>query len=402
MCEREERMKQTLKDLTLNHKTVLVRCDFNVPLDDERKITDDRRIVSSLPTINFLIEKGAKVVLLSHLGRPKGKSNPQYSLAPVAKRLEELLHTPVHFIQDPQVVSEEVKDKVKALKPSDVILLENTRFRAEEEKNGDAFAQDLAELGDVYVNDAFGTSHRAHASNVGLASRLPSAVGFLVQKELDVLQGALEHPKRPFVAIMGGSKVSDKIPVIENLLEKVDSLLIVGGMAYTFLKAQGMNIGKSLCEEEQLEFAKSMLSRAKEKGVQLVLPVDTVVTKDFDDESQARVVEGDLAEDDMGVDIGPKTVALMTPMIRHAGTVIWNGPAGVFEKPAFAKGTEGIAKALAESDAITIIGGGDSAAAVEILGYGERMTHISTGGGASLELLSGAELPGVASIAERD
>ncbi|NLY09753.1 MAG: phosphoglycerate kinase [Tissierellia bacterium] len=396
-------MIKTIKDISVSGKTVLLRCDFNVPLDNYGEITDDIRIISSLPTIKYLVENGAKVVLLSHLGRPKGEPNAKYSLKPVAKRLSECLNKPVLFLQDDQVVSSAVKEKVEKMKSGDIALLENTRFRSEEEKNDDIFSQELSELGDIYVIDAFGTSHRAHASNVGLAQRMPSAVGFLIEKEIKIIGEALANPARPFIAILGGAKVSDKIGVMENLLSKVDTILIVGGMAYTFLKAQGYEIGKSLLEDDKIEFASKVISAAKDKGISIVLPVDVVVSENIDDEEDARVVSVNSIEKDvMGLDIGPKSVEIMTPIIVNAGTVIWNGPAGVFEKKAFAGGTIGLAKAMAESKGTTIVGGGDSAAAVELLGFADKITHISTGGGASLELMEGKELPGIASIETKE
>lgn len=396
-------MKKTIKNENYRGKRVLVRCDFNVPMDDEGQITDDRRIVNSLPTIKYLKEQGAKVILLSHLGRPKGEPQEKFSLKPVADRLDELLEGDVYFVADDRVVSEDVKKRIQDLKEGDVALLQNTRFRGEETKNGDAFAEELAGLGDAFVNDAFGTSHRAHASNVGLANRLPSAVGFLIEKELDVIGGALADPKRPFVAILGGAKVSDKIGVIENLLDKVDIIIIVGGMAYTFIKAQGHEIGKSLLEEDRLDFAREVMKKAEEKGVDFVLPVDTVIAGEVSEDAKTKVIDiAEIPEDMMGLDIGPKSIEKMTPIVKKAGTVIWNGPAGVFEIDAFAKGTFALAKAMAESDAITIIGGGDSAAAVEEAGYAEEMTHVSTGGGASLELMEGKVLPGIDSIEDKE
>ncbi len=396
-------MKKTIKNENYRGKRVLVRCDFNVPMDDEGQITDDRRIVNSLPTIKYLKEQGAKVILLSHLGRPKGEPQEKFSLKPVADRLDELLEGDVYFVADDRVVSEDVKKRIQDLKEGDVALLQNTRFRGEETKNGDAFTEELAGLGDAFVNDAFGTSHRAHASNVGLANRLPSAVGFLIEKELDVIGGALADPKRPFVAILGGAKVSDKIGVIENLLDKVDTIIIVGGMAYTFIKAQGHEIGKSLLEEDRLDFAREVMKKAEEKGVDFILPVDTVIAGEIGEDAKTKVVDiAEIPEDMMGLDIGSKSIEKMTPIVKKAGTVIWNGPAGVFEIDAFAKGTFALAKAMAESDAITIIGGGDSAAAVEEAGYAEEMTHVSTGGGASLELMEGKVLPGIDSIEDKE
>lgn len=394
--------KKTLKDYNYEGMKVLVRCDFNVPMDENKNITDDIRITSSLPTIKYLIENGAKVILMSHLGRPKGEANPKYSLAPVAKRLSELLGKNVLFAQDDMVVSERVKDMLKDMKNGDVALLENTRYRKEEEKNGEEFSKDLASLGELYVNDAFGTSHRAHASNVGVSTYLPSAVGFLVEKEISIMGKALEEPERPFLAILGGAKVSDKIGVIENLINKVDSIIVGGGMAFTFLKAQGYNIGTSLLEEDKIELAKSLLEKAKANNVSLLLPVDIVVAKEFKNDTEFKTVNIDNIPDDMmGLDIGEESIKLFSDEIRKAKTIVWNGPMGVFEMDNFNKGTFAIAKALAESDGITIIGGGDSASAVEKAGVADKVTHVSTGGGASLELLEGKVLPGIAAISER-
>lgn len=394
--------KRTLKDFDFKGKKVLVRCDFNVPMDENQNITDDIRIRSSIPTIEYLVDKGAKVILMSHLGRPKGEANPKYSLEPVAKRLSELLKKEVVFAKDDQVVSDAVREALDALKDGDIALLENTRFRKEEEKNEENFAKDLASLGDLYVNDAFGTSHRAHASNVGISTHLPSAVGFLVEKEISIMGKALEDPVRPFVAILGGAKVSDKIGVIENLIEKVDSILIGGGMAYTFLKAQGYEIGQSLLEEDKMELALSLVEKAKAKNVKLLLPVDVVIAKEFKNDTEIDVVKIDsIPEDWMGLDIGPETLKLFSEEISKAKTVIWNGPSGVFEMENFSKGTYGIAKALVDSEAITIVGGGDSASAVEKAGYADRISHVSTGGGASLELLEGKVLPGIAAISDK-
>lgn len=394
--------KKSLKDLNFVGKHVLVRCDFNVPMDDNGSITDDIRIASSLPTINYLIENGAKVILMSHLGRPKGEANNKYSLKPVADRLKELLNREVIFAKDDNVVSEAVQEKVNAMKAGDILLLENTRFRKEEEKNGEEFAKSLASLADIFVNDAFGTSHRAHASNVGVSTYLPSALGLLVEKEMSIMGKALEEPARPFVAILGGAKVSDKIGVIENLISKVDSILVGGGMAYTFLKAQGYDIGRSLLEEDKMDLARGLIDQAKEKNVKLILPVDIVVAKEFKNDTEFETVSIDsIPSDMMGLDIGSKTIELFSNEIKNAEIVIWNGPAGVFEMENFAKGTDAIAKAMAESKAITIVGGGDSASAVEKAGYADKMTHISTGGGASLELLEGKILPGIAAISEK-
>ena len=394
--------KKTVEDLKVEGKRVLVRCDFNVPMDDNGKITDDTRIVSALPTINYLIENGGKVVLMSHLGRPKGEADPKYSLEPVANRLSELLNKEVTFAKDDKVISENVKEIVNNMNNGDVVLLENTRFRNEEKKNDEAFAKELASLGDLFVNDAFGTSHRSHASNVGVSSFLPSAVGFLVKKEIEVMGKALENPERPFVAILGGAKVSDKIGVIENLLEKVDTILIGGGMTYTFLKAKGYGIGTSLLEEDKLDLAGDLLKKADEKDVKILLPVDVVVAKEFKNDTEFKTVKIDsIPEDMMGLDIGTGTVKLFSEAIKDAKTVVWNGPMGVFEMENFKIGTEAVAKAMAETKAITIIGGGDSASAVEKAGFKDKMTHISTGGGASLEFLEGKELPGIAAISEK-
>lgn len=393
--------KKTLNDYNYEGKRVLVRCDFNVPMDENRNITDDIRITSSLPTIKYLVEKGAKVVLMSHLGRPKGEAKPKFSLAPVAKRLSELLGKDVIFAQDDMVVSQRVKDMLKDMKNGDVALLENTRYRKEEEKNGEEFSKDLASLGELYVNDAFGTSHRAHASNVGVSTYLPSAVGFLVEKEISVMGKALEEPERPFLAILGGAKVSDKIGVIENLISKVDSIIVGGGMAFTFLKAQGYDIGTSLLEEDKVELAKPLLEKAKANNVSLLLPVDVVVAKEFKNDTEFKTVSIDkIPNDMMGLDIGEKSIAEFSNEIRTAKTIIWNGPMGVFEMDNFNKGTFAIANALVESGGTTIIGGGDSASAVEKAGVADKVTHVSTGGGASLELLEGKVLPGIAAISE--
>lgn len=394
--------KKTLEDLQVQGKNVLVRCDFNVPMDDDRNITDDRRITSSLPTIKYLIDNKARVILMSHLGRPKGEANLKYSLAPVAKRLSELLNKEVVFAKDDRVVSDDVKKVVSNMKDGDVVLLENTRFRKEEEKNEESFAKELASLGDLYVNDAFGTSHRAHTSNVGLSSQLPSAVGFLVEKEISIMGKALENPERPFVAILGGAKVSDKIGVIENLLNKVDTILIGGGMAYTFLKAQGYGIGTSILEKDKIDLANELLKKAKEKNVKLLLPVDVVVAKEFKNDTEFKTVKIDsIPNDMMGMDIGEETIKLFNEEVKNAKTVVWNGPMGVFEMENFKKGTDAIAKAMAECNGTTIVGGGDSASAVEKAGFGEKMTHISTGGGASLEFLEGKTLPGIAAISDK-
>ena len=394
--------KKSLRDLEFKGKNVLVRCDFNVPMDDEGNITDDTRIISSLPTINYLIEQDAKVILMSHLGRPKGQPNKKYSLEPVAKRLSELLNKEVLFLQDDEVVSNTVKKRVEAMEDGDVALLENTRFRKEEEKNEENFSKELASLGDLYVNDAFGTSHRAHASNVGVSTYLPSAVGFLVEKEISIMGKALEEPERPFIAILGGAKVSDKIGVIENLMNIVDTIIVGGGMAFTFLKAQGYEIGKSLLEEDKIGLAKELIEKTKEKNVKLILPVDVVVAKEFKNDTEFNTVSIDnIPSDMMGLDIGEETIKAFSEEIKKGKTIVWNGPMGVFEMENFAKGTIAIAQAMAESEGTTIVGGGDSASAVERSGYSHKMTHISTGGGASLELLEGKALPGIVAISEK-
>ncbi len=388
--------KKTLKDLEMKGKKVLVRCDFNVPMDKEGKITDDIRIRAAMPTVEYILENGGSVILMSHLGRPNGEPNPKYSLEPVSKRISELIGREVKFSDDDRVVGESTQKLASELKEGEVLLLQNVRYRKEEEKNEDAFSKELASLADLYVNDAFGTAHRPHSSTAGVASFLPSAMGYLIEKEVGFMGKALESPERPFVAILGGAKVSDKIGVIENLMEKVDALIIGGGMAYTFIKAQGFEVGKSLLEEDKVSLAADLIKKAKEKNIELLLPVDTVVAKEFAAEAQHWTVNSSsMPAETMGLDIGDKTIALFSEKIKEAKTVIWNGPMGVFEMPAFAKGTKEVAKALANSGAITIIGGGDSAAAVEQLGFADRMTHISTGGGASLEFLEGKILPGI-------
>ncbi|HHU75264.1 MAG TPA: phosphoglycerate kinase [Clostridiales bacterium] len=394
--------KKSVDDINVKGKRVLVRCDFNVPLQ-EGKITDENRLVQALPTIKKLINDGGKVILCSHLGKPKGEPKPELSLAPVAARLSELLGQEVKFAKDDNVVGENAKAAVAAMKEGEVVLLENTRYRAEETKNIDSFSEDLASLCDVFVNDAFGTAHRAHCSNVGVTKFVEtSVVGYLMQKEIEFLGNAVNNPKRPFVAILGGSKVSSKISVINNLLDKVDTLIIGGGMAYTFMKALGEEVGNSLLEEDYLDYAKEMLEKAKTKGVNLLIPVDTVVAKEFKNDTEFKTVErGGIEAGWQGLDIGEKTRELYANAIKDAKTVVWNGPMGVFEFSNFAEGTIAVAKALAEIDATTIIGGGDSAAAVNILGFGDKMTHISTGGGASLEFLEGKELPGVAAANDK-
>ena len=389
--------KKSVDDINVKGLRVLVRCDFNVPLF-EGKITDENRLVAALPTIKKLVADGGKIILCSHLGKPKGQPVPELSLAPVAVRLSELLGQEVKFAADPEVVGPNAKAAVEAMKDGEIILLENTRYRAEETKNGEAFSKDLASLCDVFVNDAFGTAHRAHCSNVGVTQFVDTAVvGYLMQKEINFLGNAVNNPERPFVAILGGSKVSSKISVIENLLDKVDTLIIGGGMTFTFIKAQGEEVGNSLLEEDYVQYAKDMIEKAKAKGVKLLLPVDSVIADDFSNDANFKVIgREDIPEGWMGLDIGPETAKLYSDAVKSAKTVVWNGPMGCFEMPNFAAGTDAVAKALSETDAVTIIGGGDSAAAVNQLGYGDKMTHISTGGGASLEFLEGKELPGVA------
>ena len=370
-------------------------------MDADKNITDDTRIRAALPTVKYLVENKAKVVLCSHLGRPKGQFNAKYSLAPVAARLSELLGQPVAMAAD--VIGEDAKAKAAALGEGEVLLLENVRYHAEEEKNNPEFAKELASFGDIFVNDAFGTAHRAHASTAGLADYLPAVCGYLINKEISIMGKALSDPKRPFVAILGGAKVSDKIGVINNLLEKVDTIIIGGGMAYTFVKALGGNIGTSLCEEDKLEYALEMVKKAEAKGVKFLLPTDTVVADKFAADADSKVVlTREIPDDWMGLDIGPKTIESFSEALKSAGTVVWNGPMGVFEMEKFAVGTKSVAKAIAESNAVSIIGGGDSAAAVEQLGFADKMTHISTGGGASLEFLEGLALPGIACLADKE
>jgi len=391
--------KMSVKDIDVAGKKVLVRCDFNVPLK-EGVITNDKRIVAALPTIKYLKENGAKVILCSHLGRPKGEWLPEFSLAPVAKRLSELLECEVRMSKD--VIGEDAKDISATLKEGEVALLENVRYYKEETKNAPEFAKELASLAEIFVNDAFGTAHRAHASTTGVADYIPAVCGFLIQKEIEVMGKALDNPVRPFVAVLGGAKVSDKIGVITNLLEKVDTLIVGGAMAYTFLKAEGHNVGISLCEEDKLELASELLAKAKEKGVSLLLPVDHIAADKFDENAEPVLVEGkDIPEGLMGMDVGPKSVELFKKAVKNAKTVIWNGPMGVFEFKNFAGGTFAVAEAIAETDCISIIGGGDSVAAVTKLGFADKMTHISTGGGASLEFLEGLELPGIAALNEK-
>ena len=394
--------KKTIDDINVKGKRVLVRCDFNVPMKDG-KISDDTRITASLPTLKKLISDGGRLILCSHMGKPKGEPVPELSLAPVAKRLSELLGKEVAFVKNDNVVGDNVTAAVNAMKDGDVILLENTRYRAEETKNGENFSKELGELADIFVNDAFGSAHRAHSSTVGVASFVDTTVsGYLMKKEIDFLGNAVEDPKRPFIAVLGGSKVSSKISVIENLLEKVDVLIIGGGMAYTFVKAQGGKIGKSLLEDEYLDFAKKMFDKAKEKKVKLLIPVDTVVAKEFSNDVSFHTVKIDeIPDDEMGLDIGPDTIKLYKDALKEAKTILWNGPMGVFEMSNFAKGTLELAQAMADLDAITIIGGGDSAAAVKQFNLEDKMTHISTGGGASLEFLEGTELPGLAALDDK-
>ena len=393
--------KKTVEDIDVSGKRVLVRCDFNVPFDAEGNISDPKRINEALKTIRYLIDHKAKVILCSHLGRPKGEFNMKYSLAPVAQYLSKALGQEVKMASD--VIGESAKSIAASLKEGEVELIENVRFHKEEEKNDPAFAKELASLAEIYVNDAFGTAHRAHASTAGVADYLPAVCGYLIQKEITIMGGALSNPKRPFVAILGGAKVSDKIGVITNLLDKVDTLIIGGGMAYTFMKALGYSIGTSICENDKVDLAKEMMAKAKEKGVTFLIPVDNVVATEYAADAEHKVVNSDTIPDGwMGLDIGPKTSAMFAEALKGAGTVVWNGPMGVYEWEAFANGTIAVAKAVAESGAISIIGGGDSAAAVEKLGYADKMTHISTGGGASLEFLEGLELPGIACLNEKE
>ena len=398
--------KKSVDDIQVTGKKVLVRCDFNVPLK-EGKITDENRLVAALPTIQKLVKDGGRVILCSHLGKPKGKALPEMSLAPVASRLTELLGQEVKFVPNDQVVGENVKSAVEAMKDGDIILLENTRYREEETKNGEAFSKELASVCEIFVNDAFGTAHRAHCSNVGVTKFVDtSAVGYLMQKEIDFLGNAVNNPQRPFVAILGGAKVADKLNVISNLLEKCDTLIIGGGMAFTFLKAKGYEVGASLVDDEKIDYCKEMMDKAERLGKKLLLPVDTAVAKAFPDPIDAQidisvVSAAEIPADMMGLDIGTQTAQMYADAVKSAKTVVWNGPMGVFENPVLAKGTVAVAQALADTDAVTIIGGGDSAAAVNQLGFGAQMTHISTGGGASLEFLEGKELPGVAAADDK-
>jgi phosphoglycerate kinase len=394
--------KKTIEDIDVKGKRVLARCDFNVPLKDG-EITNDKRIVAALPTIKYLMENGAKVILCSHLGRPKGEYKPEFSLAPVAKRLSEYLGVEVKLAEDENVVGENAKAIAAELKDGEVMLLENVRYRKEETKNEENFSKELASLADIFVNDAFGTAHRAHCSTTGVASYLPAVCGYLIQKEIKFMGGALAEPKRPLVAILGGAKVSDKIGVIANLIEKCDTIIIGGGMAYTFMKYLGHNIGDSLLEADWIEKAGEMMKAAEEKGVKFLIPVDNKVGKEYDENTEHMVVNSDEIPDGwMGLDIGPKTEELFTDAIKGAGTVIWNGPMGVSEWENFASGTIAVAKAVADSGAISVIGGGDSVAAVTKLGFADKMSHISTGGGASLEFLEGKDLPGICALADKD
>lgn len=394
--------KKTIEDIDVKGKKVLARCDFNVPLKDG-EITNDKRIVAALPTIKYLVENGAKVILCSHLGRPKGEYKPEFSLAPVAARLSEYLGKEVKLAEDENVVGENAKAMAAALEDGDVMLLENVRYRKEETKNEENFSKELASLADIFVNDAFGTAHRAHCSTTGVAAFLPAVCGYLIQKEIEFMGGALADPKRPLVAILGGAKVSDKIGVITNLLDKCNTLIIGGGMAYTFMKSLGYEIGTSLLEEEQVENAGQMMKDAEAKGVKFLIPIDNKVGKEYDENTEAMVVDSDKIPDAwMGLDIGPKTQELFTNAIKGAGTIIWNGPMGVSEWDNFAAGTIAVANAVADSGAISIVGGGDSVAAVTKLGYSDKMSHISTGGGASLEFLEGKELPGIVALNDKD
>ena len=393
--------KKTIRDIDLKGKKVFVRCDFNVPMNEEREITDNTRIVAALPTIKYLLEQKCKIILASHLGRPKGEVKPEYSLAPVAKELSRLLNKEVIMAKD--VIGPDATEKAKNLKEGEILLLENVRFHREETDNDPEFSKKLAEMAEIFVNDAFGTAHRAHSSTTGIANYLPAVSGFLIEKELKFLGDALNNPERPFVAILGGAKVSDKIGVIDSLLEKVDTLIIGGGMAYTFFKAQGYEVGKSLCELDKLELAKELMEKAKTKGVKLMLPVDTKVGKEFKEHTESKTVKyTEIPADWEGFDIGKETIKMFTEELKKAKTVVWNGPLGLFEFPQFAIGTNAIAKVLSEIDATTIIGGGDSAAAVEKAGLADKMTHISTGGGASLEFLEGKKLPGIEALLDKE
>ncbi len=394
-------MKKNVKDIDLKGKKVIVRCDYNVPMKDG-KITDDIRIRAAMSTVDYLLEQECAVILMSHMGRPKGEPKMEYSLAPVAERLAELLGKEVKFVTSPTVVDDAVRKAAEELKGGEVMLLENVRFVKGETDNDPVFAKELAELAEVFVNDAFGTAHRAHSSTAGIADYLPAVSGFLIEKELKFLGEAVENPQRPFCAVMGGAKVGDKIPVIENLLGKVDTLIVGGGMAYTFFKAMGLEIGTSILDEESIELAGKLLKEAEEKGVKMLIPVDAVCAAEFNNDSPAAAYDRDsIPADLMGLDIGPKTIELFSEELKKAKTVVWNGPMGVFEMPNFAKGTYAVAEVLAQSDAVTVIGGGDSAAAVEAAGLADKMTHISTGGGASLEFLEGKVLPGIACLNDK-
>ena len=394
--------KKTVKDIDLQGKKVFVRCDFNVPLDENGNITDNRRIVAALPTIKYLLDQNCKIILASHLGRPKGEVNPKFSLKPVANELSKLLGKEVKLAED--VVGPSAKELTSNVKEGKIVLLENVRFDAREEKNDESLSKEFASMAEIFVNDAFGTAHRAHSSTAGIAEFLPAVSGFLIEKELEFLGSALENPQRPFVAILGGAKVSDKLGVIESLLEKVDTLIIGGGMAYTFFKSMGYSVGKSICELDKLDLAKELMEKAKQKNVKLVLPVDNVIAKEITPDAENKVIDSDNIPDDWeGLDIGPKTVELFKEKLKDAKTIIWNGPVGFSEYEIFANGTRSIAQALAEKeDAVTIIGGGDSAAAIEKMGLSDKMTHISTGGGASLEFLEGKKLPGIECLLDND
>lgn len=394
-------MKKTIEDIDVKNKRVIVRCDFNVPMQDGA-ITDDSRIRAALPTVKYLMEHDARVILMSHMGRPKGEPKMEFTMKPVADRLSELLGTDVVFVSSPLVVDDAVRKAADELKPGQVMLLENVRFRKEETENDPAFAKELASLAEIFVQEAFGTAHRAHASTAGIADYLPAVSGYLIEKEVKFLGDAVESPKRPFVAILGGAKVKDKIPVIRNLIGKVDTLLIGGGMAYTFFKSEGCEVGKSILDEDSVELAASLMKEAKEAGVEMLLPVDIVCADKFDNDANTKIVPyNEIPADMEGLDVGPETIKLYGEKIRKAATVVWNGPMGVFEMDNFAKGTNGIAEAMAECPGTTIIGGGDSAAAVRKAGLADKMTHISTGGGASLEFLEGKKLPGIAVIEDK-
>lgn len=394
--------KKTIKDLEIKGKKIIVRCDFNVPIDEKGDITDDTRIRAALPTIEYILSNGGSMILMSHLGRPKGKPNPEYSLKPVAERISQLIGKGIKFADDDLVIGDATKNLAKELKQGEILLLQNMRFRKEEEENDENFSKELASLGDIYINDAFGTSHRAHASTAGIAAFLPSAMGFLIEKELKIMEETLEAPGRPFVVILGGAKVSDKIGIIENLIDKVDALIIGGGMAYTFLKSKGYEVGQSLLEEDKINLAASLLEKAGKRGLEFLLPIDVVVAKKFAPDAEHWTVDIDsIPKTMMGMDIGEKTTEIFIKKMNNAKIIIWNGPMGVFEMPAFAKGTEEIARAMANSKAVTIVGGGDSAAAVEKFGFAGKMIHVSTGGGASLELLEGKVLPGIEALENR-